>query len=90
MRAHPVGSVPLTLVPRAVLQGLRDKGNHVLVVEHEASVIRAADHIIEIGPAAGASGGHLVFQGTPVRHRVRGEHGPGAPSPGFWCRRPRS
>ena len=50
-----------------VPQGLRDKGNHVLVVEHEASVIRAADHIIEIGPAAGASGGHLVFQGTPVR-----------------------
>jgi len=50
-----------------MLTALRNKGNHVLVVEHEAAVIRAADHIIEIGPHAGARGGRLVFQGTPVR-----------------------
>ena len=37
-----------------------------MVVEHEESVIRAADHLIEIGPAAGQRGGDLVFQGSPA------------------------
>ena len=47
----------------AVLHGLRDKGNTLLVVEHEEAVIRAADSLIEIGPGRGEHGGRLVFQG---------------------------
>ena len=47
-----------------VLQQLRDGGNTVLVVEHEASVMRAADQIIDLGPGHGATGGALVFQGS--------------------------
>jgi excinuclease ABC subunit A len=46
-----------------VLKTLRDLGNTVIVVEHEEEVMRAADQIIDIGPEAGAGGGHLVFQG---------------------------
>ncbi len=47
-----------------ILQGLRDAGNTVVVVEHEASVMRAADQIIDIGPGHGAAGGEVVFQGS--------------------------
>ncbi len=50
---------------RAVLS-LRDRGNTVCVVEHEESMIRAADQVIEIGPGAGERGGKVVFQGTPA------------------------
>jgi excinuclease ABC subunit A len=46
-----------------VLQQLRDAGNTVVVVEHEASVIRAADQIVDLGPGHGATGGEVVFQG---------------------------
>ncbi len=46
-----------------LLRRLRDAGNTVVVVEHEASVMRAADHIIELGPGHGESGGEVVFQG---------------------------
>ncbi len=45
---------------------LRDRGNSVVVVEHEESMIRAADQVIEIGPGAGERGGEVVFQGTPT------------------------
>ena len=48
-----------------VIGALRDRGNSVVVVEHEESMIRAADQIIEIGPGAGERGGEVVFQGTP-------------------------
>lgn len=48
-----------------ILQQLRDAGNTVVVVEHEASVILAADQIVDLGPGHGESGGHLVFQGPP-------------------------
>lgn len=44
---------------------LRDAGNTVVVVEHDEAMVRAADHVVEIGPAAGAHGGELVGQGTP-------------------------
>ncbi|MBV9671699.1 MAG: excinuclease ABC subunit UvrA [Verrucomicrobia bacterium] len=47
-----------------VLHGLRDKGNTLLVVEHEEAVIRAADNIVEIGPGRGEAGGELVFTGS--------------------------
>lgn len=47
-----------------VLKSLRDAGNSVLVVEHEEEIMQAADYLIDIGPAAGTHGGHLVFSGT--------------------------
>ncbi|MCD8742463.1 excinuclease ABC subunit UvrA [Mucilaginibacter roseus] len=47
-----------------VLKSLRDVGNTVLVVEHEEEVMKAADHIIDIGPEAGTHGGNLVFSGN--------------------------
>ena len=48
-----------------VLKKLRDIGNTVIVVEHDEDIIRSADHIIEIGPAAGIHGGTIVYQGPP-------------------------
>jgi excinuclease ABC subunit A len=50
----------------AQLRGLRDRGNTVLVVEHDEETMRAADEIIELGPEAGVEGGRLMFQGTPA------------------------
>ena len=48
------------------LVALRDRGNTVLVVEHDEDTMRAADEIIELGPQAGVEGGRLLFQGTPL------------------------
>lgn len=48
------------------VRGLQARGNTVVVVEHEESMIRAADQVIEIGPGAGERGGRVVFQGTPA------------------------
>jgi len=47
-----------------LLRRLRDKGNTVLVVEHKPEVIAIADHVIDLGPGAGAGGGEVVFEGT--------------------------
>jgi len=47
----------------ALLQRLRDKGNTVMVVEHEPEVIRIADHVVDMGPRAGAHGGEIVYEG---------------------------
>jgi excinuclease ABC subunit A len=47
------------------LRRLRDLGNTVLVVEHDEEAIRAADHLIDMGPAAGIEGGRVVAEGTP-------------------------
>src|SRR5437588_6874102 len=46
-----------------VMHDLRDKGNTLLVVEHEEAIIRASDHVIDIGPGRGEYGGELVFSG---------------------------
>ena len=43
---------------------LRDKGNTVLVVEHDRDVIEIADHVVDMGPKAGAQGGHVVYEGS--------------------------
>lgn len=48
------------------LKHLRDLGNTVIVVEHDEDTMRAADHLIDIGPAAGVHGGHIVAEGTPA------------------------
>jgi excinuclease ABC subunit A len=47
------------------LKNLRDLGNTVIVVEHDEETMKAADYLIDIGPAAGVHGGHIVSQGTP-------------------------
>ncbi|MFA6288660.1 MAG: excinuclease ABC subunit UvrA [Opitutaceae bacterium] len=47
----------------AIIRTLTDAGNTVVVVEHDEAMIRAADHLIEVGPEPGARGGHIVFQG---------------------------
>jgi excinuclease UvrABC ATPase subunit len=47
-----------------LLQKLRDKGNTVLVVEHDPDVIKIADHIVDVGPKAGQGGGRVVYEGT--------------------------
>src|ERR671936_701147 len=49
----------------ATLQRLRDLGNTVIVVEHDEGTMRAADHIVDLGPGAGEHGGHLVAEGPP-------------------------
>jgi excinuclease ABC subunit A len=48
----------------ATLERLRDLGNTVLVVEHDEGTMRAADHLVDMGPGAGEYGGHVVAQGT--------------------------
>ena len=48
------------------LRRLRDLGNTVLIVEHDEDAIRAADHLIDMGPAAGVNGGHVIAEGTPA------------------------
>ena len=47
-----------------LLQKLRDKGNTVIVVEHDPDVIKAADHIVDVGPQAGSGGGQIVYEGS--------------------------
>ena len=51
----------------ATLQHLRDIGNSVLVVEHDEDMIRAADHVIDMGPGAGVHGGRVMAQGTAAQ-----------------------
>ena len=50
----------------ATLKKLRDLGNTVIVVEHDLDTIRSADHVLDLGPGAGRSGGKLVAHGTPA------------------------
>lgn len=49
----------------AELRRLRDSGNTVVVIEHDLEVVRAADHVIDLGPGAGEEGGQLLYQGPP-------------------------
>jgi excinuclease UvrABC ATPase subunit len=55
-----------------LLLRLRDKGNTVLVVEHKPEMIAIADHVVDLGPGAGASGGEVVFEGTVGELRKSG------------------
>ncbi len=52
-----------------LLLQLRDKGNTVLVIEHKPEMIAIADHVVDLGPKAGAAGGEVVFEGTAERLR---------------------
>src|SRR4029079_17456372 len=58
---HPADVGPLA----AAIQQLQQRGNTVVVVEHEDEIIRHADLVVEFGPGAGEDGGRVVFQGTP-------------------------
>ncbi|HEX5712965.1 MAG TPA: excinuclease ABC subunit UvrA, partial [Solirubrobacterales bacterium] len=49
----------------ATLERLRDLGNTVIVVEHDEGTMRAADHLVDLGPGAGEHGGHVISEGTP-------------------------
>jgi len=51
----------------ATLERLRDLGNTVIVVEHDEQTMRAADHLLDLGPGAGEHGGHIVAQGTAAQ-----------------------
>ena len=55
-----------------LLLRLRDKGNTVLVVEHKPEVIDIADHVVDLGPGAGTTGGEVVFEGTVEGLRASG------------------
>ena len=61
-----------------LLLRLRDKGNTVLVVEHEPETIAIADHVVDLGPRAGTAGGEVVFEGTveglPASGTLTGRH----------------
>ena len=59
---HPIDNRRLI----KTLEGLRDRGNSVVVVEHDAETMGAADHLIELGPGAGTEGGELIFEGKPA------------------------
>jgi excinuclease ABC subunit A len=59
---HPTDVVPLTEIVRE----LAERDNTVLVIEHDASVIGAADRVIELGPGAGAEGGRIIADGSPA------------------------
>lgn len=61
MGLHPADTARLV----DVLRRLRDLGNTVLVIEHDLDVLRAADHVVDVGPGAGRHGGRIVAQGTP-------------------------
>jgi excinuclease ABC subunit A len=58
---HPRDSEKLL----GIVKDLRDQGNTVVLVEHESTIIKGADHLIEIGPKAGHEGGELVYSGKP-------------------------
>ncbi|MGJ8698194.1 MAG: excinuclease ABC subunit UvrA [Verrucomicrobiaceae bacterium] len=53
-----------------VMHALRDKGNTLVVVEHDEAVMREADNLIDVGPAAGEGGGQIVFQGNVQRSKL--------------------
>src|SRR5262249_5475850 len=60
-----------------VMHNLRDKGNTLLVVEHEEQIIRAADNLIDLGPGRGENGGELVWNG-PLDSLLGGSRSPNA------------
>ncbi len=64
---EPTDGLHLKDVQRIIglFRELVDEGNTVFVIEHNTDVIRAADHVIELGPGAGEAGGSIIFQGTP-------------------------
>lgn len=50
----------------SVIKNLRDLGNTIVIVEHDADIIRAGDYLVDIGPLAGVNGGEIVYEGKPI------------------------
>ena len=65
-------SEKMSMVVLSVLNRLVDKGNTVVVIEHNLDIIRAADYLIDMGPEGGQRGGQLLFQGTPEELKQSG------------------
>ncbi|APH13889.1 excinuclease ABC subunit A [Clostridium sporogenes] len=59
LHPHDIGRI------NKLLKMLRDKGNTVIIVEHDPDIIKIADYIIDMGPKAGTKGGNIVYKGTP-------------------------
>ncbi len=57
----------------ALLDSLVDKGNTVIVIEHNPDVMKQADYLIDVGPDGGTAGGEVVFAGTPRDMAERGD-----------------
>ena len=58
-----------------VLNRLADKGNTVLIIEHNLDVIKVSDHVIDIGPEGGQKGGNIIAEGTPEQvAKVKGSY----------------
>ncbi len=62
-----------------LMQGLVDRGNTVVVIEHNLDVVKTADHVIDLGPEGGDAGGHIIATGTPeeiarVKHSATGQY----------------
>ena len=56
-----------------LLESIVDRGNTVVVIEHNTDVMKLADYIIDVGPDGGTRGGEIVFTGTPKEMVERGE-----------------
>lgn len=65
------------------LRMLRDRGNTIVVIEHERRIIEAADHVIDLGPGAGEEGGQLIYRGPPSAL----DAAPESPTSDFWTGR---
>ena len=65
------------------LRRLRERGNTVVVIEHDRRIIEAADHVIDLGPGAGEEGGNVTYEGPPTGLTLAGEN----PTSDFWSRR---
>ena len=50
-----------------MINKLADKGNTIIIIEHNMDVIKTVDHIIEIGPNGGRNGGEIIFSGSPEK-----------------------
>ena len=64
----------------AVLNRLVDKGNTVLVIEHNLDVVKSADYVVDMGPAGGRNGGRIIAQGTPEEPPPRRLQPPSSPT----------
>lgn len=62
-----------SLVELDILESFVDRGNTVIVIEHNTDVMKLADYIIDIGPEGGTKGGEVVFTGTPGEMIEKGE-----------------
>jgi excinuclease ABC subunit A len=58
-----------------VLQKLTDKGNTILIIEHNLDVVKVSDYVIDMGPEGGSKGGNIIAEGTPEQvAKIKGSH----------------